>query len=307
MEVDAAPTYLDSYRANIRRLHEQYGITALATGDILDVCNSFMPRATTGTGVELITPLWGIERPLLLELVWSYVMNPLITCVNTTKFCSIKKVEMPAVQEGGVTQPRGNGAEGAKEELKEEDEGGARAAENGELGANGEVEVMSDTCGGSTAAEGASADVKPSAAGGAHGVAVEVRPSSSGESAAAGHAVAVISDAAGSIPAVAADASSLIAAEAACEAALSSLDSVVAVSEGGMALIGRQLDRQLYETVLKPASVLYGMDECGEWGEYHTMVMDSRLFAAPLRFSFETQKAGDYTYLAFSSESADVE
>ncbi|GIL77191.1 hypothetical protein Vretimale_3155 [Volvox reticuliferus] len=107
MEVESAPTFLDSYISNIHRLREEYGITALATGDILDVCSSFMPRAAAGTGVELIAPLWGIERRLLLELVWVYGMNPLITCVNITKFTEAAAVKPPTasavrVAEAGV-------------------------------------------------------------------------------------------------------------------------------------------------------------------------------------------------------------
>lgn len=46
----------------------------LATGDMLDVCSSFMPRAAAGTGVQLLSPLWDIGRRLLLELVWAYGM-----------------------------------------------------------------------------------------------------------------------------------------------------------------------------------------------------------------------------------------
>lgn len=77
--------FLDSYRANIAALKE-HGIEVLATGDILDVCNSFMPRAAQGTGVQLICPLWGIDRTLLLEMLWHYQLKAVVTCVNTKLF-----------------------------------------------------------------------------------------------------------------------------------------------------------------------------------------------------------------------------
>lgn len=38
LEIDGTPTYVESYRAQIHALQQNYGIEALATGDILDVC-----------------------------------------------------------------------------------------------------------------------------------------------------------------------------------------------------------------------------------------------------------------------------
>jgi diphthine-ammonia ligase len=78
--------HLDSYKNNIRRLKDDFGITVLATGDMMDVSQGFMPRAVEGTGVELLTPVWEMERQKVLDLVWHYKMCPLITCINTKLF-----------------------------------------------------------------------------------------------------------------------------------------------------------------------------------------------------------------------------
>ncbi|EFJ45422.1 hypothetical protein VOLCADRAFT_105972 [Volvox carteri f. nagariensis] len=217
LEISSAPTFLDSYRANINHLREQYGITALATGDILDVCNSFMPRAAAGTGVDLICPLWGIERGLLLELIWAYGMKPLITCVNVTKFepaaqraTAAMAVQLSAAQQAGFTLSGG--------------------------------EMQLGACGGGFGGSGAGVD----GGGLASGIGMRVGD--------------------------------------------------------GTALLGRQLDRDLYNEALLPAKEVYGVDECGEWGEFHTMVTDSRLFGGgPLRLSFKCLREGDYAFLSLSA------
>jgi diphthamide synthase (EF-2-diphthine--ammonia ligase) len=77
----AAP-FVDSYRAHIARLREEHGIEGLVTGDICDVCESFMPRAVEGTGVALVRPLWGLERGALLGLVFDMGIQAVISCVN---------------------------------------------------------------------------------------------------------------------------------------------------------------------------------------------------------------------------------
>jgi diphthine-ammonia ligase len=84
--MDVEAPYLESYKANIQRLKDEFGITVLATGDMMDVSQGFMPRAAEGTGVELLTPLWEMDRRKVLDLVWHYKMDPLITCINTKLF-----------------------------------------------------------------------------------------------------------------------------------------------------------------------------------------------------------------------------
>ncbi|GIL58855.1 hypothetical protein Vafri_13818 [Volvox africanus] len=243
MEVESAPSFLESYKANIRRLREEYGITALATGDILDVCNSFMPRAAAGTGVDLIAPLWGIERRLLLELVWAYSMSPLITCVNVTKFTEVAEVKqappLPPPPPASVMPVAEVVTEA--EEVAEADAGSEAEAGAGALDITAPV---ADIEGGTSATKEATE------------------------------------------------------AKAYCDASVSVRSSETTAPQVGLALLGRQLNRQLHEDVLLPAKRMYGVDECGEWGEYHTMVTDSRLFVRPLHLSFEPQREGDFAFLA---------
>ncbi|KAG2439972.1 hypothetical protein HXX76_004091 [Chlamydomonas incerta] len=229
MEVSAAPTFLDSYRDNISRLRSEHGVEVLATGDMLDVCSSFMPRAAAGTGVQLLSPLWDIGRRLLLELVWAYGMEPVITCVNVTKF---------RVQQ--------------KEGAEEQGQGQAQGQPEG-----------TDACGAAAGSAGAS---------------------SAGQAAAAG--------------APGDDKSGTPEAQAGAGAGAG------AASEDDYSgrLLGQRLTRQLHAAELLPAVERFGVDEAGEWGEYHTMVLASRLFAAPLALGAHSpQREGDYAYLAHTA------
>ncbi|CAG8531018.1 13326_t:CDS:2 [Acaulospora morrowiae] len=73
--------YVDSYRSLISSL----GVDALATGDILDVCDQFMDRVVKGTNVELVRPLWGRERSEMINEILNFGFEVLITCVNLEK------------------------------------------------------------------------------------------------------------------------------------------------------------------------------------------------------------------------------
>ena len=57
------PDYLASYVEAIRGLMQTHQLTHLVTGDILDVCQQFMEKATHGAGGTILRPLW--ERPRL--------------------------------------------------------------------------------------------------------------------------------------------------------------------------------------------------------------------------------------------------
>lgn len=107
--------FLESYRDNIAGLRDEHGIDVLATGDILDVCNSFMPRAAAGTGVELLTPLWGIDRLLLLECLWAYQLQAVVTCVNVTAFGMAAAAELGGAGDAGAAAGGGAAAAGEAE------------------------------------------------------------------------------------------------------------------------------------------------------------------------------------------------
>ncbi|KAJ1953579.1 hypothetical protein EC988_002911, partial [Linderina pennispora] len=67
--IGAEPTFEESYRRGIRELHEEYGVSALVTGDIEDIGEGFMGRAVQDTNVELVRPLWKKPREEILSLL----------------------------------------------------------------------------------------------------------------------------------------------------------------------------------------------------------------------------------------------
>ncbi|KAI9140864.1 hypothetical protein BKA69DRAFT_1039028 [Paraphysoderma sedebokerense] len=82
------PDYELGYRRAIQNLHEEDHIDVLVTGDILDVCDSFMKKVIDGTSIELWRPLWHINRDDLLDLIWSVGLKPIISCIWISKFAS---------------------------------------------------------------------------------------------------------------------------------------------------------------------------------------------------------------------------
>ncbi|KAJ2636440.1 hypothetical protein GGF44_003136 [Coemansia sp. RSA 1694] len=78
-------SYEDSYRACIRELADEYGITKLVTGDIEDVGEGFMDRAVQTTGVELVRPLWKIPRPQILDMLQTLNIVYIVTLTRLDK------------------------------------------------------------------------------------------------------------------------------------------------------------------------------------------------------------------------------
>lgn len=79
------PDYLASYQREIKKLHSEYNIDCLVTGDILPVCSNFMERAVENTGVELVRPLWQQDQQALLNDMWDRQFDILITCIKLEK------------------------------------------------------------------------------------------------------------------------------------------------------------------------------------------------------------------------------
>lgn len=284
MEVSAP--YLESYRDNIARLRTEYGITVLATGDILDVCSSFMPRAAEGTGVLLACPLWAIQRQLLLELVWAYQLQPLVTCVNVAKF--LEPTPTPAPAAGGASAVAG--------------------------GATGQGATDGQGAGNVEAAAPAAASCPAAAAGKiAAGVAGGQSVVSSGKAAGDGVGEVECGSSTG------ANGAQARAAGEEAEVAVKARGFPTVGEHGPEGLLGCVLDRSMMQQLLLPARELFGVDECGEMGEFHTMCMSGLLMRAGggevgegsgqqlagaagrrghLRLRTEAKREGDYAYLA---------
>jgi diphthine-ammonia ligase len=77
------PDYAGSYRSLLISIRDEFNITALVTGDILDVNDRFMSKVCESTGVSLVCPLWELPRQTILEDMWMRGIEFIITCTNT--------------------------------------------------------------------------------------------------------------------------------------------------------------------------------------------------------------------------------
>lgn len=84
--LDIVPPHADSYATQLAYLKTNYGIDALVTGDVLDVCNGFMAKACARAGVRLVTPLWQQPRERILAALGALQIRALLTCVDVGKF-----------------------------------------------------------------------------------------------------------------------------------------------------------------------------------------------------------------------------
>jgi uncharacterized protein (TIGR00290 family) len=81
--------YRENYIAGIRKLRDHYGIRKLVTGDIdlVDGLPNWPRECCEGTGVEVLTPLWGRDRLEILKqmvdegfkIVFTLVKSPWLT------------------------------------------------------------------------------------------------------------------------------------------------------------------------------------------------------------------------------------
>ncbi|KAG0363282.1 hypothetical protein BC939DRAFT_478715 [Gamsiella multidivaricata] len=77
-------THLECYREKIAEVKEIYNLDLLVTGDILNVCDNFMTRATQDI-IPLSCPIWAIDRNELLSTLFSRGFSLLITCASIQK------------------------------------------------------------------------------------------------------------------------------------------------------------------------------------------------------------------------------
>ncbi|KAF9967307.1 hypothetical protein BGZ70_010002 [Mortierella alpina] len=77
-------THLECYREKISEVKQAHNLDLLVTGDILNVCDNFMARATQGI-IELSCPIWEIDRRKLLGDLFDRGFELLITCASIKK------------------------------------------------------------------------------------------------------------------------------------------------------------------------------------------------------------------------------
>ncbi|ORY43286.1 hypothetical protein BCR33DRAFT_717529 [Rhizoclosmatium globosum] len=80
--ISGDPSYLETYRAHMKRFTEQDQVAALATGDIEDVGHGFMGKAAYPTGLRILSPLFQRPREEILALFRKYQLKPVITLIS---------------------------------------------------------------------------------------------------------------------------------------------------------------------------------------------------------------------------------
>ena len=85
---EVAPPFEASYRQAIIDFAERYAVTALISGDIdmVEGRANWVRQCCAGTGVELLTPLWGRERRELLDRVIALGFEAIFTCLKAPPF-----------------------------------------------------------------------------------------------------------------------------------------------------------------------------------------------------------------------------
>jgi uncharacterized protein (TIGR00290 family) len=88
-EAKVREPYFEAYRETISQLKKDYGIEGLVTGDISYV-DSFhgywIDDVCKGTGVEVIKPLWGLDRSAIVDELISKGFKAMFTCVKEPWF-----------------------------------------------------------------------------------------------------------------------------------------------------------------------------------------------------------------------------
>lgn len=77
--------YFESYREAILEMKNEYGIEGIVTGDISyvdDFHGNWIDKVCEGTGVEVIKPLWDMEREQILTELLDDGFKVMLTCVK---------------------------------------------------------------------------------------------------------------------------------------------------------------------------------------------------------------------------------
>lgn len=79
---------------------------------------------------------------------------------------------------------------------------------------------------------------------------------------------------------------------------ISSSSPAAAAVDAAADILGANLSRSFYQDVLRRFAKDCDVDEAGEWGEFHTAVLDSPMFQKSLSVSFQKLVDGDYCFLS---------
>jgi len=78
----------ESYQKAIHSLKERYEIDTLITGDIAEVDGhpNWIRECSQYSGIDVLTPLWGCDRPKLLNRLLAYKFKAIFSCVKKPWF-----------------------------------------------------------------------------------------------------------------------------------------------------------------------------------------------------------------------------
>lgn len=88
-EAHVKEPYFEEYRKTILKLKQDFKIEAVVTGDISYVDNfhgNWIDDVCKGTGVDVIKPIWELERAAILDELVSKGFKPMFTCVKEPWF-----------------------------------------------------------------------------------------------------------------------------------------------------------------------------------------------------------------------------
>ncbi|KAJ9531841.1 hypothetical protein QJQ45_022048, partial [Haematococcus lacustris] len=258
------PNYLTSYSEALTHLAKQHDIQAFATGDILDVCSNFMGRATAAAGLPLWTPLWGMPRPQLLAAVWEVGLQPIISCVNLRTFAPAAASNTAAPEKDRPT------TDTTQRKMATKACSPATASVSSSISASlptsSPDEVPASTQAGPLLTSCPQSNNTATPLGSVGGV---------------GNAV---SEECGCCllqrPATLAATSGGSSAGTAADPCLPGEMVLNPASQ----LLGQRLTPDLHARLLLPAHEAWGVDECGEYGEFHTMVLCGPTFSHTLHW-----------------------
>lgn len=82
--VPIAEPYKESYVNAIRALGAEHGVDALITGDIAEVDGypNWIRECSEGSGIEVLTPLWGVDRLSLLRRLLDSRFRVVVSCAK---------------------------------------------------------------------------------------------------------------------------------------------------------------------------------------------------------------------------------
>jgi diphthine-ammonia ligase len=88
-EANVKEPYKEEYRKTILKLKQDHGIEAVVTGDISyvdDFHGNWIDDVCKGTGVEVIKPIWELDRASILSELMTQGFKPMFTCVKEPWF-----------------------------------------------------------------------------------------------------------------------------------------------------------------------------------------------------------------------------